>query len=41
MNAGGEKFWIKYHFKTVQGIENFTQDEADAMSRRGPRLPPP
>ena len=32
---------IKYHFKTVQGIENFTQDEGDADVRRGPRLPPP
>ena len=36
MNAGGEKFWIKYHFKTVQGIENFTQAEADAMSADDP-----
>ena len=24
MNADGERFWVKYHFKTVQGIENFT-----------------
>ena len=30
-NAGGEKFWVKYHFKTEQGIENFTDDEANAM----------
>ena len=36
MNAGGEKFWVKYHFKTAQGIENFTQDEADAMSAEDP-----
>jgi catalase len=28
----GEKFWIKYHFKTDQGIEFFTQDEADQMA---------
>ena len=41
MNAGGERFWVKYHFKTVQGIENFTLAEADAMVCRGPRLPPP
>ncbi|MBO3745781.1 catalase [Streptosporangiaceae bacterium NEAU-GS5] len=26
-NAAGEKFWIKYHFKTDQGIKNFTADE--------------
>ena len=25
MNARGERFWVKYHFKTVQGIENFTR----------------
>jgi catalase len=31
MNAKGEGFWVKYHFKTVQGIENFTSDEAAAM----------
>src|SRR5918999_726985 len=28
MNAKGERFWVKYHFKTVQGIENFTLSEA-------------
>ena len=27
-NAGGERFWIKYHFKTDQGIETLTPDEA-------------
>ena len=32
VNAGGEKFWVKYHFKTDQGIETFTQDEADQMA---------
>jgi catalase len=31
MNAAGERFWVKYHFKTVQGIENFTVAEATAM----------
>ena len=41
VNAAGERFWVKYHFKTVQGIENFTLAEADAMVARGPRLPPP
>ena len=32
LNAAGEKFWVKYHFKTNQGIEYFTQDEADQMA---------
>ncbi|MGB3186871.1 MAG: catalase [Ornithinimicrobium sp.] len=32
INAEGEKFWVKYHFKTDQGIECFTQDEADQMA---------
>src|SRR6266567_3470253 len=27
-NAQGEKFWVKYHFKTEQGIQNFTDAEA-------------
>ncbi len=31
VNAGGERFWVKYHFKTDQGIENFTREEADDM----------
>jgi catalase len=36
MNAKGERFWVKYHFKTVQGIENFTNDEAAAMAMEDP-----
>ncbi|MFD9886444.1 catalase [Streptomyces alboflavus] len=31
-NGGGEKFWVKYHFKTDQGIEFLTQDEADHLA---------
>jgi catalase len=31
-NAGGERFWIKYHFKTEQGIDFFTQADADEMA---------
>jgi catalase len=31
INAGGERFWVKYHFKTEQGIENFTRQDAAAM----------
>jgi catalase len=32
INAQGERFWVKYHFKTEQGIENFTDAEAKAMT---------
>src|SRR5271167_2490718 len=32
VNAGGDRFWVKYHFKTVQGIECFTEAEAKAMA---------
>jgi catalase len=32
VNAGGDKFWVKYHFKTDQGIEFLTQDEGDQMA---------
>jgi catalase len=38
VNEGGEKFWVKYHFKTVQGIENFTDAEAKAMTAEEPDL---
>jgi catalase len=36
INANGEKFWVKYHFKTEQGIENFTDAEAKAMTASDP-----
>jgi catalase len=36
VSAKGERFWVKYHFKTVQGIENFTLDEAAAMAGEDP-----
>src|SRR6202022_1535651 len=36
INRGGERFWVKYHFKTVQGVENFTDDEAAAMTAEDP-----
>ncbi|MTD40884.1 catalase [Erwinia sp. CPCC 100877] len=32
VNACGEKFWVKYHFKTDQGVEFLTQDEADRLA---------
>jgi catalase len=30
-NAAGERFWVKFHFKTQQGIENLTDAEAAAV----------
>jgi catalase len=35
-NAGGEKFWIKYHLRTDQGVENFTDADAKAMAADEP-----
>lgn len=32
INAKGERFWVKYHFKTDQDIENLTQEEADRIT---------
>lgn len=36
VNAGGEKFWVKYHFKTDQGVENLSNDEAAALAGSDP-----
>lgn len=35
-NEAGEPFWIKYHFLTDQGIENFTDTEAKEMAAQDP-----
>src|ERR1700694_5338800 len=32
INAQGERFWVKYHFKTDQGVEFLTQAEGDEMA---------
>jgi len=32
VNAEGERFWVKYHFKTDQGIKCMTQEQADQMA---------
>ena len=32
INAEGERFWVKYHFHTNQGVENMTNDEANKMA---------
>ncbi len=36
VNAAGERFWVKYHFKTDQGIETFTDAEAKAIVAEDP-----
>ena len=36
INGSGEKFWVKYHFKTDQGVEFLTQSEAVAIAGEQP-----
>ena len=36
INAKNEKVWVKFHFKTAQGIRNFTDAEAAAMKSKDP-----
>nr|MBP6763164.1 catalase [Thauera sp.] len=31
INADNERFWVKFHFKTQQGIENLSNAEAEAI----------
>ncbi|WP_137121055.1 catalase [Segeticoccus rhizosphaerae] len=32
VNAEGERFWVRYHFKTDQGVDFLTQEEADRLA---------
>ncbi len=32
VNANGERFWVKYHFKCNQGVESLTQADADRIA---------
>ena len=32
INAKNERFWVKFHFKTQQGIQCFMQEEADKIA---------
>ncbi|MDJ0384183.1 catalase [Streptomyces sp. G-G2] len=34
VNGAGERFWVKYHFKTDQGIDFLTEDEAELIAGR-------
>ncbi|OUJ22568.1 catalase [Corynebacterium kefirresidentii] len=36
VNEEGEAFWVKYHFKTRQGVENFTDEEATTTAGQNP-----
>jgi len=35
-NDKGAYFWVKYHFKTTQGIQNLTRQEAEVMKGKDP-----
>ncbi len=37
VNAAGERVWVKYHFKTNQGIETLTTEEATALAGAAPQ----
>jgi catalase len=36
VNPAGDRFWVKYHFKTVQGIETLTLEQANALAASDP-----
>ena len=36
INEEGEAFWVKYHFKSRQGVENFTDEEATTTAGQNP-----
>ena len=36
VNSEGERFWVRYHFKTEQGIDFLPQDEADRLAGADP-----
>ncbi len=36
INAQNERTWVKFHFKTKQGIKNFTNEEATKMKGENP-----
>ncbi len=36
INAAGERTWVKFHFRTDQGVEFLTQDEGDTLAGASP-----
>ena len=39
LNAANERIWVKFHFRTQQGIQNLTDAEAADTGRQGSRKP--
>ncbi len=41
INAANERSWVKFHFRTQQGIRNLADEEAEALVARAlsPREP--
>jgi catalase len=37
VNAGGERCWVKFHFKTDQGIQCLTSEEAERLAGKDPQ----
>ncbi|MFT7464775.1 MAG: catalase [Pseudohongiellaceae bacterium] len=37
VNADGERFWVKFHFKTNQGIDCLTSEQAEAIAGSDPQ----
>ncbi|MFD1825879.1 MULTISPECIES: catalase [Mumia] len=38
INEAGDRFWVRYHFKTKQGIDFLTQEDADRLAGSDPDL---
>ena len=36
VNTDDERFYVKFHYKSMQGIKNFTNDEAELMKGKDP-----
>ncbi|MCV5373440.1 catalase, partial [Escherichia coli] len=34
INAENERYWVKFHFKTQQGIKNISDEEAQLLAGR-------
>lgn len=37
VNSAGDRHWVKFHYKTEQGIENLTGDEATVIAGKDPQ----
>jgi catalase len=37
-NVKGEYFWVKIHFKTAQGVQNYTRQEASRLAGENPDI---